>query len=92
MPATPVAVVRKLVWFSSIYRTCLTISEVFRVYRGPLAGGDAKLLAVPVQGVLPSYKHRNKPEDPQPERLLQIQDFCQHSKDLEPGKWVKVVG
>ena len=56
------------------------------------AGGDAKLLAVPVDQVLPIYKHWNKPEDLQPERLLQIQHFFQHYKDLEPGKWVKVVG
>ena len=56
------------------------------------AGGDAKLLAVPVHEVLPIYKHWNKPEDLQPERLLQIQHFFQHYKDLEPGKWVKVVG
>jgi inorganic pyrophosphatase len=56
------------------------------------AGGDAKLLAVPVHKVLPIYKHWNKPEDLQPERLLQIQHFFQHYKDLEPGKWVKVVG
>lgn len=56
------------------------------------AGSDAKLLAVPVQEVLPIYKHWNKPEDLQPERLSQIQHFFQHYKDLEPGKWVKVVG
>ena len=56
------------------------------------AGGDAKLLAVPVQQVLPIYKHWRRPEDLQPERLLQIQHFFQHYKDLEPGKWVKVVG
>ncbi|HWH47699.1 MAG TPA: inorganic diphosphatase [Burkholderiales bacterium] len=56
------------------------------------AGGDAKLLAVPVQEVLPIYKHWKRPEDLQPERLLQIQHFFQHYKDLEPGKWVNVVG
>jgi inorganic pyrophosphatase len=56
------------------------------------AGGDAKLLTVPVHQVLPIYKHWNKPEDLQPERMLQIQIFFQHHKDLEPGKWVKVVG
>jgi inorganic pyrophosphatase len=56
------------------------------------AGGDAKLLAVPVDKVLPIYKHWNKPEDLQPERLMQIQHFFEHYKDLEPGKWVKVAG
>jgi len=47
---------------------------------------------VPVPEVLPIYKHWYKPEDLQPERLMQIQHFFQHYKDLEPGKWVKVVG
>ena len=56
------------------------------------AGGDAKLLAVPVDKVLPIYKRWNKPEDLQPERLMQIQHFFEHYKDLEPGKWVKVAG
>jgi len=56
------------------------------------AGGDAKLLAVPVDKVLPIYKHWIKPEDLQPERLMQIQHFFEHYKDLEPGKWVKVAG
>ena len=56
------------------------------------AGGDAKLLAVPITKILPIYKHWAKPEDLQPERLLQIQHFFEHYKDLEPGKWVKVQG
>ena len=56
------------------------------------AGGDAKLLAVPVDRVLPIYKHWSKPEDLQPESLMQIQHFFEHYKDLEPGKWVKVAG
>ena len=56
------------------------------------AGGDAKLLAVPVDKVLPIYKHWQKPEDLQDLRLQQIQHFFEHYKDLEPGKWVKVDG
>jgi inorganic pyrophosphatase len=56
------------------------------------AGGDAKLLAVPINKALPWYKHWNKPEDVAPERLAQIQHFFEHYKDLEPGKWVKVEG
>ena len=55
------------------------------------AGGDEKLLAVPIDKVLPWYKHWNKPEDINPERLSQIQHFFERYKDLEPGKWVKVV-
>ena len=56
------------------------------------AGGDAKLIAVPIDKILPIYKHWQKPEDLQPERLMQIQHFFEHYKDLEPGKWVKVTG
>ena len=56
------------------------------------AGGDAKLLAVPIDKVLPIYKHWLKASDLAPERLAQIQHFFEHYKDLEPGKWVKVIG
>lgn len=56
------------------------------------AGGDAKVLAVPVDKVLSIYSHWNKPEDINDLRLQQIQHFFEHYKDLEPGKWVKVEG
>ena len=56
------------------------------------AGGDEKLIAVPIDKVLPLYKHWRKPADMQPERLAQIQHFFEHYKDLEKGKWVKVKG
>ena len=56
------------------------------------AGGDAKLLAVPVDKVLPIYKHWQKPDDMNELRLQQIQHFFEHYKDLEPGKWVKIEG
>ena len=56
------------------------------------AGGDAKLLAVPIDKILPFYKHWQKPEDMNNLRLAQIQHFFEHYKDLEPNKWVKVKG
>ncbi len=56
------------------------------------AGGDSKLLAVPIDRILPIYKHWKKPEDLAPERLATIQHFFEHYKDLEKGKWVKVQG
>ena len=56
------------------------------------AGGDAKLLAVPIDKILPIYTHWQKPEDMNQLRLAQIQHFFEHYKDLEPGKWVKVKG
>jgi inorganic pyrophosphatase len=55
-------------------------------------GIDPKVLAVPIDKVLPLYKHWRSHADLQPERLLQIQHFFEHYKDLEPGKWVKVLG
>ncbi len=56
------------------------------------AGGDAKLLAVPIDKILPIYKHWQKPEDMHDLRLQQIQHFFEHYKDLEAGKWVKIKG
>ena len=56
------------------------------------AGGDAKLLAVPIDKILPIYTHWQKPEDMNPLRLKTIQHFFEHYKDLEPNKWVKVTG
>ena len=56
------------------------------------AGGDSKLLAVPVDKILPWYKHWQQWSDIAPERLAQIQHFFEHYKDLEQGKWVKVIG
>ncbi|MCU0941757.1 MAG: inorganic diphosphatase [Hydrogenophaga sp.] len=56
------------------------------------AGEDAKLLAVPVDKVLSIYTQWQKPEDLNPMRLKTIQHFFEHYKDLEQGKWVKVIG
>ena len=56
------------------------------------AGQDAKVLAVPVDKILPIYSHWQKPADMNELRLRQIQHFFEHYKDLEPGKWVKVNG
>ena len=56
------------------------------------AGGDAKVLAVPIDKILPIYTHWQKPEDINPMRLKAITHFFEHYKDLEAGKWVKVKG
>ena len=56
------------------------------------AGGDNKLLAVPVDRILSIYTQWKTPEDLNPLRLKTIQHFFEHYKDLEPGKWVKVRG
>jgi inorganic pyrophosphatase len=54
------------------------------------AGGDAKILAVPIDKILSWYKHWKGPDDISPERLAQIRHFFEHYKDLEKSKWVKV--
>jgi inorganic pyrophosphatase len=55
-------------------------------------GVDGKVLAVPIDKILPIYTHWQKPEDINPLRLKAISHFFEHYKDLEPGKWVKVLG
>src|SRR5678816_793375 len=56
------------------------------------AGGDSKLLAVPIDKILPIYTHWQKPADINQMRLKAIQHFFEHYKDLEPNKWVKIGG
>ncbi len=54
------------------------------------AGGDTKLLAVPIDKLTPLYRSIETTRD-LPEMILsQITHFFAHYKDLEPGKWVKV--
>jgi inorganic pyrophosphatase len=56
------------------------------------SGGDEKILAVPSDRLTQRYTHvRNHTDMPQI-TLDQIQHFFEHYKDLEPGKWVKVLG
>ena len=56
------------------------------------AGVDGKVLAVPTDKILSIYSHWHKPEDLNPLRLKTIAHFFAHYKDLEEGKWVKVLG
>ena len=56
------------------------------------AGEDGKVLAVPVNKILSLYSKWEKPEDLQPLRLKTIAHFFEHYKDLEEGKWVKILG
>ena len=55
-------------------------------------GGDAKLLAVPVDEICPLFEHWKSIADVPDIRLRQIQHFFEHYKDLETSKWVKVLG
>jgi len=56
------------------------------------AGMDGKVLAVPIDKVLSIYSQWQKPEDLNPLRLKTIAHFFEHYKDLEPNKWVKILG
>ena len=56
------------------------------------AGEDGKVLAVPIDKVLAIYSQWKKPEDLNPLRLKTIAHFFEHYKDLEEGKWVKILG
>ena len=57
-------------------------------------GEDAAVLSrsVPIDKILPIYTHWQKPEDINPMRLKAITHFFEHYKDLEAGKWVKIIG
>ncbi len=56
------------------------------------AGEDGKVLAVPIDKILSIYTQWQKPEDLNPARLNTIAHFFEHYKDLEVGKWVKILG
>jgi inorganic pyrophosphatase len=54
------------------------------------AGGDAKILAVPIDKLSSLYHHVKSPRDLPEITTRQIAHFFEHYKDLEPGKWVRV--
>jgi len=56
------------------------------------AGGDEKLLCVPVNKTFPYYADVASYTDMPPIVLQQIEHFFTHYKDLEPGKWAKLNG
>lgn len=55
-------------------------------------GVDAKVIAVPISKLTPLYDGVKSVDD-LPELLMkQTVHFFEHYKDLEPGKWVKILG
>ena len=54
------------------------------------AGGDSKILAVPVDKLTGLYRDVQSPRDLPEITTQQIAHFFEHYKDLEPGKWVRV--
>lgn len=55
------------------------------------AGGDEKIIAVPVDALHPFYSNIREYTDLPPVLIDQIRHFFEHYKDLEAGKWVKIV-
>lgn len=54
------------------------------------AGGDEKLLCVPVDATFPYYRKIGEGSDLPEIVMQQIEHFFTHYKDLEPKKWVRV--
>lgn len=55
------------------------------------AGGDEKIIAVPSPKLTKRYEKVENVTDLPEITLQQIEHFFAHYKDLEPGKWVKIV-
>ncbi len=55
------------------------------------AGGDEKLLTAPSAKLTRRHARVNTFTDLAEITLKQIEHFFAHYKDLEPGKWVKIV-
>ena len=55
-------------------------------------GGDEKIIAVPVPRLTKRYENVHEYTDLPAITREQIQHFFEHYKDLEPGKWVKLIG
>lgn len=56
------------------------------------AGLDEKIICVPHDRVHPQYSHIETIDDLPPITLSAIEHFFERYKDLEPGKWVKILG
>jgi len=56
------------------------------------AGGDEKIVAVPATKLTRRYEKVQNYTDLPEITLKQIEHFFEHYKDLETGKWVKVIG
>jgi inorganic pyrophosphatase len=56
------------------------------------AGGDEKIIAVPGPKLTKRYDKVKDYSDLPSITVAQIQHFFEHYKDLEPGKWVKLIG
>jgi inorganic pyrophosphatase len=55
-------------------------------------GPDEKIIGVPTSRLTKHYDHVQSYADLPKIATEQIQHFFEHYKDLEPGKWVKLIG
>ena len=55
-------------------------------------GGDEKIIAVPIPKLTRRYENVHNYTDLPEITRQQVQHFFEHYKDLEGGKWVKVLG
>ena len=55
------------------------------------AGEDEKIIAVPSRHLTQRYDRIETYTDLPEITIKQIEHFFEHYKDLEPGKWVKIV-
>jgi inorganic pyrophosphatase len=56
------------------------------------AGQDEQILAVPIDKITQVHRNVQSYKDVPPIDLARITHFFEHYKDLEPNKWVKVLG
>ncbi len=56
------------------------------------SGDDAKVLALPIDRLFKGYRNVESFRDMPPHLLDQIAHFFEHYKDLDEGKWVRVMG
>lgn len=55
-------------------------------------GQDEKIIAVPTTKMFPYHENINTVEDLPAIQREQVEHFFTHYKDLEKGKWVKIIG
>src|SRR5262245_6464625 len=70
----------------------VAVRPVGVLYMQDEAGGDEKIVAVPVPRLTRRYESIHNYTDLPEITIQQIQHFFEHYKDLESGKWVKVKG
>jgi inorganic pyrophosphatase len=56
------------------------------------SGTDEKIIAVPMSKLTKNYEHVSTCADLPKVAQEQIQHFFEHYKDLESGKWVRMIG